>query len=283
MHLSPNTPVPEIGLSVDLAELPEAGAAGEKARIYAEIRRLGGVPMVALIYRHLATLPGALEWMWEAVSPAWRSGEIPETAWRVAREVPLDPIAPLSPSTLAGLGVNERGLVEIRAVVESYDRANPENLLTVLCLLRLLPGQVASREASSAPWIPPVAPGPLVPMGDLQSLTPEMAELLARVAGPSPPGGARVVQSLYRHFLHRPAFLEWVVMSVAARIEDGAVDRASARIHAGMSRAADEIVSTLRAPPAPHPGIEAACSRFAAGIIPRMIVVGRLLRAALPD
>lgn len=268
---------------MDLAELPEAEATAEKARIYGEIRRLGGVPMVALIFRHLATLPGALEWMWEAVSPAWRSGVIPETAWRIARDVPLEPMAALSHSELAALGVDESGIEEIRTVVESYDRANPENLLTVLCLLRLASGRAVSREAIARPWVPPVAPGPLAPMGDLHSLTPEMTELLAKVAGPSPPGGARVVQSLYRHFFHRPAFLERVVTSLVPRMEDGSVGQAAAQIHAGMSRAADEIVLSLRAPPAPHLGIEQACSRFADGIIPRMIVVGRLLRAALPE
>ena len=62
---------------MDLPELPESEATGDKARIYGEIRTLGGVPMVALIYRHLATLPGALEWMWEALSPAWEEFAAP--------------------------------------------------------------------------------------------------------------------------------------------------------------------------------------------------------------
>jgi len=238
--------------------------------------------MVALIFRHLATLPGALEWMWETISPAWRTGMLQEAAWRIAREATLEPIEPLSRPALAAVGVDESGIGEIRAVIESYDRANPENLLTVLCLSRLLSGRPASREAIGRPWTPPVAPGPLAPMGDLKSLSPEMNELLASVAGPAPPGGKRVVQSLYRHFFHRPAFLALVVKSLRPRIEDGSVDAAAARIHADMSRAADEIVSTLRASPAPDPGIEPACSRFAGGIIPRMVVVGRLLQTAIP-
>jgi len=71
---------------MNLPELAERDASGETAAIYAEIRRLGGVPMVALIFRHLATLPGALEWMWAALGPSWRSGELQEAAWRIAPE-----------------------------------------------------------------------------------------------------------------------------------------------------------------------------------------------------
>jgi len=75
-----------------LAELAERDAAGEQADIYAQMRRLGGVPMVALIFRHLATLPGALEWMWGAIGPAWRTGQLQEAAWNVASEVSLEPV-----------------------------------------------------------------------------------------------------------------------------------------------------------------------------------------------
>ena len=74
-----------------LAELAEREATGEKAKIYEEMRRLGGVPMVALIFRHLATLPGAVEWMWTAIGPAWRTGQLQEAAWQVARDAPLQP------------------------------------------------------------------------------------------------------------------------------------------------------------------------------------------------
>jgi hypothetical protein len=119
-------------------------------------------------------------------------------------------------------------------------------------------------------------------MADLRSLSPEISGLLALVADPSPPGASRIVPSLYRHFLHRPGFLALVVTLLRQRMEDGSIDAAVARIHDDMTRAADEIASTLRAPPAPHPGVEPACTRFAGGIIPRMIVVGRLLRASMP-
>src|SRR6478672_10049762 len=123
---------------MNLPELAERAATGEKAAIYAEIRRLGGVPMVALIFRHLATLPGALEWMWTAIGPAWRSGRLQETAWRIARGAPLEPLTPITRADLDSVGVDEAGRAELDAVLEAYNRANPENMLTILCVLRLL-------------------------------------------------------------------------------------------------------------------------------------------------
>jgi len=69
-----------------LPELSERDARGEKAGIYAEMKELGAVPMVALIFRHLATLPGGLEWTWAAIGPAWRSGRLQEAACRPAEK-----------------------------------------------------------------------------------------------------------------------------------------------------------------------------------------------------
>ena len=263
---------------MDLPELRESEASGEKARVYAEIRRLGGVPMVALIFRHLATLPGAIEWMWAAMESTWRSGALQEAAWRIAREAPLAPIARIPKAALRTLGGDEE---EIRVVLRAYNRANPENLLTVLCLLRLLDGHAAGRVTEPATWNPPAAPGPLAPMGDIESLPQDVTELLQWVAAPGEPGTPRIVQSLYRHFTHRPAFLALAVTLVRQRLDDGSIDAGANEIHAAMSRAADEIVAGISAPPAPHPGIEPVCTRFGGRVIPEMIVAGRLLEDAL--
>ena len=276
-----NAPVPDFGLNVDLPERPEADATGETARIYGEIRRLGGVPMVALIFRHFATLPGALDWAWAAVGPAWRTGRLQEAAWSIARAAPLAPLAPFTAAELAGAGIDDAARREIQWVIEAYDRANPENLLTVLCLLRLAAGRTAVRAMQASAWTPPAVPGPLAPMGNPASQPPPVDALLARVAEPGTNGGHRVVQSLYRHFLHRPAFLELVVERMVPRREDGSVDAAAADIRDRMGREADAIVECLSAPPSPHPGLALAATRFGGGVIPRMIVVGRLLRGAV--
>lgn len=265
-----------------LPELPEREVTGEKASIYAEMKRLGGVPMVALIFRHLATLPGALEWTWNAIGPAWRTGRLQETAWRISREAPLEPIAAMPRAALTALDVNDAGLDEIRVALAAYNRANPENMLSILCLLRLLDGSTASRPLEARAWTPPPAPGPLVPMTDIATMPRAVSDVLDLVAAPGEPGGPRVVQSLYRHFGHRPAFLALAVTLLRQRFDDGSIDRSVGAIRGAMSSAADDIVRGVPASPAPHPGIRPVCERFGGAVIPQMIVVGRLLDEALP-
>ena len=264
-----------------LAELAERDATGEKARIYEEMRHLGGVPMVALIFRHLATLAGALEWMWTAIGPAWRTGQLQEAAWQVARDAPLQPIARIHPAALAAVDIDDAGSKEVGAVLEAYNRANPENMLTILCVVRLMEGNAATMPVRPRAWVPPVSPGPLPPMAHPDTYSPELAALLDLVAAPGEPGSPRVVQSLYRHFAHRPAFLALAITLLRQRFDDGSIDRSVKDVHARMSARADEIVRTLSAPAAPHPRIRGVCERFSGAVIPQMIVVGRLLEESL--
>ena len=265
-----------------LAELAERDATGDKAAIYAEMKRLGGVPMVALIFRHLATIPGGLEWMWGAIGPAWRQGILQEAAWRIAREAPLEPLAPIPREALAALGVGDAGLAEIHVALDAYNRANPENMLSILCLLRLLGGARVTEPLAARGWTPPAAPGPLVAMMDVATMPREVAALLDLVAAPGEANGPRVVQSLYRHFAHRPAFLALAVTLLRQRFDDGSIERSVASIAASMNIAADSIARGLSAPPVPDPAIRAVCERFSGAVIPQMIVVGALLERALP-
>src|SRR6185436_3814972 len=45
----------------------EAAATGETAALFADIRATVGVRVVNLVWRHLATIDGALPWAWAAV------------------------------------------------------------------------------------------------------------------------------------------------------------------------------------------------------------------------
>ena len=263
-----------------LAELAEREATGRLGEIYAEMKHLGGVPMVALIFRHLATRPGVLEWAWDAIGPAWRSGALQERAWRIAREARLEPIAPIPAAALAPLGVCDA--CAIRAVLTAYNRANPENMLSVLCLLRILAGNAGTAPARAGAWTPPPAPGPLLPMIDVTSMAPEMSALLDLVAAPGEPGGARVIQSLYRHVAQRPAFLALAITLLRQRFDDGSIDRETAAVGTAMNAAANELAPAMRAPAVPDPSVRAVLERFSGAVIPQMIVVGRLLDEALP-
>ncbi len=49
----------------------EAAATGEIAEIYSDIRNTLGTSVVNLIWRNLATMPGALQWTWSSARPLY--------------------------------------------------------------------------------------------------------------------------------------------------------------------------------------------------------------------
>src|SRR5207249_2369114 len=66
-----------LGVSAQpLAEISERAATGEIAAIYAELRATLGVPLVNLVFRHMATVPGCLEWAWRCLAPLYRGEAI---------------------------------------------------------------------------------------------------------------------------------------------------------------------------------------------------------------
>ena len=65
--------------------IAEAAATGETADLFADIRATVGVRVVNLVWRHLATIDGALPWAWAAVKPLYLDGMVD------ARRGPLPP------------------------------------------------------------------------------------------------------------------------------------------------------------------------------------------------
>ena len=63
-------------MSDPVVAITERDATGVTAAIYADIRAVLGVGVVNLIWRHLATMPGALPWAWETVRPLYVSGAL---------------------------------------------------------------------------------------------------------------------------------------------------------------------------------------------------------------
>ena len=272
-----------------LAELPEAQASGEQRRIYLEIKRLSAVPMVALIYRHLATIPGALEWAWALVEPALRSGRLQERAWQLADEaaIPGRPTIPRAALRAAGIdAVAETAIVQ---VLQAYNRANPVNMLVVSCVAQHLAGRVEPKGAAPAAsgWQPPPAPAPLPPMVDPAAMPPAVRELTLLLTdrgddrAPSP-----LWPSLYRHLAHWPAILGYA--SVLVGPEFAAVDASAEQLRRQAQAAAVALARELPLPaalPAPDAAqracLQAAIERFGVRI-PEMVVIGGLLLRALP-
>ncbi len=270
-------------------ELPEAGAQGRIAEIYGEIRTFYGVPYVSSLQRHLATMPGMLEWAWEAVRPAFVSGALPETAWRLAAEVELAPLPRLSSAALRLLGVDAETARIIRNVCLSFETVAPLNMAMGGCIRALLQEQPAGRMRESSPgessvWRPPhVLPPPPATLA-LDAVSPEARAVLLQLAADM--DGETFVPGLYRQLAHWPGYLAHAATVLGQLFNDHKVTRECQRLRERIDAATPDLLADLPEP-SPLPGDTPVAHIFAAietyqRTSPQMICFGRLLREALP-
>jgi hypothetical protein len=269
-----------------LAELSEESATGRIAEIYDEIRRFSGVPYVSSLQRYLATMPGVLEWAWDAVRPAMVSGVIPETGWRLARTMRLSPAVPVPASTLRDWGVDAAGLASIRNVAANFVRVSPVNLMTGACLAQLLNGARPSGSGFPGGWTAPAMLPPMRGNADPTSLPPEGRTVLMRFA--TEVDGKPFIPALYRQIAHWPAVLAWLADELAPRVAAPETATARAAFRAAAREAAPGIVAQLPGVPAGAPPHQDTVRRVLATIdryaetSPEMTMFGQLILDALP-
>src|ERR1700712_3391125 len=95
----------------------ETDARGVIAEIYADIRKTLHTSVVNLIWRNLATMPGALQWTWSTVKPLYM-GPAAVHAEAVRRTLSLPSVPPLSENSLAAAGINKAAIAEIRVILD---------------------------------------------------------------------------------------------------------------------------------------------------------------------
>ena len=267
-----------------LAEVSTESALGEIARIYAQIRRLGAGPLVALIYRHLASHPGALEALWRSVGPILETGELQERAWGAAREAWAGPV----PAVTEELRVLDGdALARAVEVIEAYNRANPVNYM-VICLLRLAgsvasPVQQSAAAATAGAWTPPAPIGALAPIPAIEALPAHVRAIVDSFAKADAPGAPLLVPTLYRHIAHWPAVLALAARAVQPRLAQGVFTPAIQSFESTMMKAAADLAARhgfVAAPLLATPALRAVFARFGQ-VIPEMVVIGSFLRRLL--
>ena len=272
-----------------LAEIPESQATGDLARIYEEMRVYCAVPYVSTLQRHVATMPGCLEWMWAAVRPGFASGEMQETAWRLAGEIDVEPLPPLSDSALRLLGVDADGLETLHDICDMYARVSPCNLIFSDCVRLLLTGSDGEGKGPlNADWAPPPPVPELPPMPGPDTVGPDAAVVLTQLG--SNLGGQVMVPGLYRYFAIWPAYLAHVATELSPLLVDDRVRKAGEAMARRITRAAPELVAKLppapkdlpRPSPAETKAILAALDMFKQ-TSPEMVIFATLLKRALPD
>jgi hypothetical protein len=269
-----------------LAELSEDAATGRIAQIYDEIRRFSGVPYVSSLQRYLATMPGVLEWAWDALRPAMVSGAIPETGWRLARSVRLSPAVPVPPATLRQWGVTAADLTAIRNIAANFVRVSPVNLMTGACLNALLTGLHPSGSGFPAGWTPPEMLPPMPGNADSAKLPPDQLSVLMRFA--TEVDGKPFIPALYRQLAHFPPVLAWLADELSPRFAAPETASRRAAFRAAAREAAPEIAGRLPGLPQGDPPDAETTRRILATIdryaetSPEMTMFGQLVLDALP-
>ena len=268
-----------------LPELAEADSPADIREIFAEIRQWTGGPIVALIFRNLATTPGMLEEVWGAIGPLFRTGQMQEAAWRVTREtVRADILPPIEAHARAVIGLTDAAHDSLRNLFDAYNRANPVNLLSMLSLLARLRGDRQARPVIATGWAPPRAiVGALPSMTPLDIMAPEVRRLINDFGFGDRVKLDPVVPSLYRHLTGWPGYLGVLHVTLVPRFRDGSIVSMTQQLHQSMAKEAESIADFL--PPLPHlaaaPHVSETLAQFTTSIIPSMIVVGHALRAAV--
>jgi hypothetical protein len=130
-------------------EIAEIQADGDIAVLYADIRRTTGVPFVNLIYRHIATIPAALAWVWPLVRPLYASGAAETLGAAMVSGLPIPDLPPVRAEYFATMGLQRGDIDDITDILEYYIRGNAMNLLVMCAVRRIL--NEAKRGSTIAP------------------------------------------------------------------------------------------------------------------------------------
>jgi hypothetical protein len=269
-----------------LPELPESQATGRTRELYEEIKEWSGVPMVALIYRHLATLPGVLDWACDAVRPLMTSGLLQEQAEQLVQTVELPQIPTISPDAREAAGMTADEEEMVCTSLAAYNRSNPVNIIALRCIEQHL-AQTASVGGAgpTRPWTAPArlpAPPPMVDPGAMQ---PHVRRIISMLVHRGQGRYAEIWPSLYRHLAQVPRYLAFAAVVLPPHFAE--IDRATQALGREVDRVVDDLVSKSSVSPLCRPsdelldGLRRVMTSFTM-LIPEMTVVGTVLERATP-
>lgn len=277
-----------------LDELAVEDATGNIKDIYTAIEGALGVKLVNLVYRHLATVPGALEWAWGTVGPVFLNGVFAQKSENLGSVGGI----PLSESvSLGDVGLTLDDGNRVLETLDAYNRANPMNALSLRVIALALEAgrpaaasspladrggsrndrQTAARELTT-----------LLPMASLGGLPTATMDSLYRLAALTTGQDRGLVPSLFRHFTAWPALLSALADWLEPLAAEGMIERQVAGVSARADARAREIFAALDAPgdgavlpdSATRETLLRTIEIFPPAIC-RMIVIGGLLRTAI--
>jgi len=267
-----------------LAEVAEREATGLVKDLYADIRQTLRVPLVNLIYRHLATEPHVLQWAWESVRPHLLSGAV------AAQAAELRGAVSRAVLTWNATMLHAAAPTQASALVRTYNAGNCLNLVSLTHLLAACDTPQPRRTATTTATTPATMvyclgdagaeePPPIPAMADLPQADVRTVLRLNRMGEPGEP---QIVASLYRHLAVWPGLLQQIEPMLEVLHLQGRLD--AARLQTVQSVRAlvhSEPLAVAPRPPAFDDAFARRVAQFTNVTIPKMLPIGALLARAL--
>jgi hypothetical protein len=256
----------------------EAAATGETAAIFADIRKVLGVDVVNLIWRHLATIDEALPWAWGALRPFYVDGSLRREAMALHGELALPPMRTILAEVFAGLDLRPVDLTAIRDILAAYDHTNAMAVVALSALRARLDGHAQRDALPTDPRPVPAVPRTKLPrLLDLSDMQAETAALVMALNEFGTRRSGAVLASMYRHLAHWPSYLSFAWLLLAPLDADGRLATAIQQAQRVALARADRLPVRLVGSAAPAPAlaarISAAIEPFVGDVIVKMLVI----------
>ena len=207
--------------------ITEREAQGPVADIYKDIRSTLGVPVVNLIWRHLATIPGSLEWCWTSLKPSYESGAVDVEASILKEKVCASVDTTVTKFCRESAGLSNADVNSIKIVLNSYYRSNAMNLVSLNALVMKLNGSVQTNDTpftnTSTGRISNSIEGQmpyLIPLDDMLSHVRDLVIAINKIGGRE-----EILPSMYRHLANWPAFLSLLYLILIPYEKEGLLER----------------------------------------------------------
>ena len=266
--------------------ISEADATGDIEHLYADIRASLGVPVVNLIWRHFATIPGGLAWAWGSVRPLYHDGSIAAQAADFRADLQVPTPKKLSVPTLTAAGLDTKDLTFVTMILSSYERTNSMNIIALGALLAGIDGRTGAIGVQAAPPgdeapIEGDMPIPLA-LAEMPGNVRDLVQSLHRIGGTD-----EIVPTMYRHLAHWPGSLELIHELLAPLEADGLLTPAIAEALTASRRRAAAIapgLATLSAKPEAKAmrHIQDTLAQFIDGPLAKMVTLVAVIRRAMP-
>lgn len=264
-----------------LPAISESEASGEIAELYADIRETLNVSAINYVWRHIATIDGGLRWAWEAARPMFLSGLVERECAHLMARLSFPALPVLSPTALSLVGVDDAGRAMIGAILETYNRGNLLNMVSLSALLAEPAEPPAGQRPQAALPATDISLPPIPEVADLSALVSQQVLVLNGLG--ARPGPNRVVASIYKHVALWPGYLSLTEVQFADMQNDGSLLQLIGETQDKAREHASYVARELgpRPPGELADKVRETVAEFMDTAIARMIPIGQMMRASL--